>query len=155
MRKTLQVLAPAGGWPQLEAAVQNGADAVYLGLCQFNARARAENFSHDTLQDAVAFCHARGVRVFVTVNVLIFEQELPAIEEHLRRIAAAGADAIIVQDLAVVQIARRLAPNLPVHGSTQMSITSGVSLAGPSEVGADHVCKSTVRSLCVDTAAPS
>ena len=106
--------------------MQNGADAVYLGLAAFNARARAENFTAESLPDAVAFCHARGVRVFVTVNVLVFEAELEAIEAHIRCIAAAGADAVIVQDVGVVAIARRVAPNLPVHGSTQMTITSGV-----------------------------
>jgi U32 family peptidase len=119
-------LAPAGGWPQLYAAVENGADAVYLGLSAFNARARAENFSIDDLAEAVGFCHLRGVRVFVTLNVLVFQNELQEVEHLIRSIASSGADAVIVQDVGVTDIVRHVAPNLRVHGSTQMTVTSGV-----------------------------
>ena len=122
-----QVLAPAGGWPQLHAAVENGADAIYLGMSSFNARARAENFTQDDLAAACKHCHARGVRVFVTLNVLVFQEELEDVEALIRGVAEGGADAIIVQDVGVAEVARRVAPNLRVHGSTQMSVTSGVA----------------------------
>lgn len=98
---------------------------MYCGLTSFNARARAANFTPDELHDVVTYCHDRGVRVFVTLNVLIFEQELPDAERTIRAIATAGADAVIVQDVGLVELVRRVAPNLRIHGSTQMSITSG------------------------------
>lgn len=104
---------------------------MYCGLTSFNARARAANFTPEELFDVVTYCHDRGVRVFVTLNVLIFEQELPAAEETIRAIATAGADAVIVQDVGVVELVRRVAPNLRIHGSTQMSITSGACLLLP------------------------
>lgn len=106
--------------------MNNGADAVYLGLSAFNARARAENFCTDDLAKAVEFCHIRGVQVFVTLNVLIFQDELHEVEALIRSIASSGADAVIVQDVGVADIVRRVAPNLRMHGSTQMTVTSGV-----------------------------
>ena len=119
-----EVLAPVGGREQLEAAVRSGADAVYLGAKGFNARRNAENFDELGLPEAVAFCHGRGVRVYVTLNTLVTDPEIPALVEELRSIAAAGADAIIVQDLGVADMARKLCPGLPLHGSTQMAVHS-------------------------------
>ena len=121
----VQVLAPAGGWAQLHAAVQNGADAVYFGLTAFNARARAENFSVQELSDVVEYVHERGVKAFVTLNVLVFDDELSQFEDLVREIASAGVDSVIIQDVGVIALVRRIAPNLAIHGSTQMSITSG------------------------------
>ncbi|EFJ50364.1 hypothetical protein VOLCADRAFT_116887 [Volvox carteri f. nagariensis] len=137
--KKPEVLAPVGGWPQLHAAVENGADAVYFGLEDFNARARAANFSLDELPDVMSYLHARGVKGFVTFNVLVFDEELPAVEERIRAMAAAGVDAVIVQDWGVVELMRRVAPCLPVHGSTQMSVTSAEGAAWVSELGVERV----------------
>eukprot|EP00892_Ulva_mutabilis_P001378 jgi/Ulvmu1/11240/UM073_0012.1 len=143
-----QVLAPAGGHEQLRAAVENGADAVYCGLTQFNARARAANFTPEELPEVVSYCHDRGVRVFVTLNVLIFEQELADAERTIHTIAAAGADAVIVQDVGIVELVRRVAPNLRIHGSTQMSITSGEGAEFARELGCARVVLG--RELTVD-----
>ncbi|MDD4849348.1 MAG: U32 family peptidase [Gemmiger sp.] len=106
----------------LTAAVRSGADAVYLGLTGFNARQGAGNFTPDALGEAVAFCHARGVRVHVTLNTLVYAEELPALADSIRAVAEAGADAVIVDDLATAALIRKIAPGLALHGSTQMSI---------------------------------
>src|SRR5690349_1687669 len=121
-----EILAPAGDVPALDAALAAGADAVYFGLDEgFNARARAANFPLDGLPDTVAKVHRAGARAYVTMNTLVFEPELAVVEDLLRRIAAAGVDAIIVQDPAVALIARALCPALEVHASTQMTVSSG------------------------------
>ena len=121
-----EILAPAGDRDALAAALAAGADAVYFGLDDgFNARARAANFPSDGLAEVVAQVHRAGVRAYVTLNTLVFEPELPIVEELLRRIAAAGVDAIIVQDPAVALLARAVCPALEVHGSTQMTASSG------------------------------
>ena len=106
------------------AAVFSGADAVYLGFSGFNARTSANNFNADTLKDAVAFCHARGVAVHVALNTTVYGGELPALEQAIRAVAASGADAVICQDLAVATLIGKIAPQLPRHGSTQMSVHS-------------------------------
>ena len=108
----------------LRAAVFSGADAVYLGFSGFNARTSANNFNADTLKDAVAFCHARGVAVHVALNTTVYGGELPALEQAIRAVAASGADAVICQDLAVATLIGKIAPQLPRHGSTQMSVHS-------------------------------
>jgi putative protease len=118
-----ELLAPAGDWDALRAAVANGADAVYFGLPRFNARHRATNFSPDDLPRVIAFLHAHNVRGYVTFNTLIFADELPDAVECLRAIADAGADALIVQDLGLARLAKRMVPTLPVHASTQMTLT--------------------------------
>src|SRR5438105_15224766 len=97
-----ELLAPAGDWDALRAAAANGADAVYFGLSNFNARARAANFTTEELPEVLRFLHARNVRGFVTLNTLIFSDELPAVAEFVAAVAAAGADAVIVQDLGPV-----------------------------------------------------
>jgi putative protease len=117
-----EILAPAGDLSMLSAAVFSGADAVYLGLEGFNARRSAGNFTTETLRDAVAFCHARGVRVHVALNTLVFAQELDALAQNIRAAAECGADALIVDDLATAVLAKQIAPALALHGSTQMSI---------------------------------
>src|SRR6478672_7950699 len=106
-RTAPELLAPAGDWEAMRAAVANGADAVYFGLSQFNARARAANFTPDELPEVMRFLHARGVRGFVALNTLIFADELPAAVELVKRIADAGVDAVIVQDLGLVRLIRR------------------------------------------------
>ena len=120
----IEILAPVGNEEMLRAAVFSGADAVYLGFSGFNARTSADNFNADTLKDAVSFCHARGVAVHVALNTTVYGGELPALEQAIRAVAASGADAVICQDLAVATLIDKIAPQLPRHGSTQMSVHS-------------------------------
>ena len=118
----IEILAPVGSEEMLRAAVFSGADAVYLGFSGFNARTGAGNFDADSLQEAVRFCHARGVAVHVALNTTVYGTELPALEQAIRAVAASGADAVICQDLAVATLIGKIAPKLPRHGSTQMSV---------------------------------
>jgi len=125
VRTRPEILAPAGDRDALAAALAAGADAVYIGLDDgFNARARATNFASDSLAETVAWIHRAGARVYVALNTLVFEPELPIVEQLIRRVAASGADAIIVQDPAVALLARRICPALEVHASTQMTASS-------------------------------
>jgi len=120
-----EILAPAGDLPSLRAALAAGANAVYLGLDEgFNARARARNFSRENLPEVVAEVHRAGARLYVTMNTLVFEPELEHLADVLRVIAAAGVDALIVQDPAVALVARAVCPALELHASTQMTISS-------------------------------
>ncbi len=130
MKKNPEILAPAGSRQQLEAAAEAGADAVYLGLQGLNARQGARNFEPGELAETVAYCHARNIRVYVTLNTLVSDEELPEAEKAIEAAAVAGADALIVQDMAVFRLARTLYPKLPLHASTQMAIhnTWGVAL---------------------------
>lgn len=127
-----EILAPAGGWAQARAAVENGADAIYFGTQDFNARARAANFSMEELPELMAMLHERGVQGFVTFNTLVFDEEMSRAERVLRGIVEAGVDALIVQDLGVVRLIREISADVPIHGSTQMTITSaqGAELVG-------------------------
>ncbi len=127
--KATELLAPAGNWECARAAVANGADAIYFGLPRFNARIRADNFSEDDLPELMDYLHRHGVRGLVTFNVLIFTGELEAAREQLLRIHEAGVDAIIVQDLGLAKMARAIVPELNLHASTQMTITSPEALA--------------------------
>ncbi len=125
-----EIMSPAGYWPQLHAAIEAGADAVYFGLKHFSARAKA-GFSLDELPQVMRTLHARGVRGFITFNTLVFEHELPEAARTIAAIVAAGVDAMIVQDYGIVRLARQIAPDMELHASTQMSITNveGVELA--------------------------
>ena len=118
----IEILAPVGSEEMLRAAAFSGADAVYLGFSGFNARTGAGNFDADSLKEAVRFCHARGVAVHVALNTTVYGTELSALEQALRAVAASGADAVICQDLAVATLIGKIAPQLPRHGSTQMSV---------------------------------
>ena len=120
----IELLAPAGSMEALYAAVQNGANAVYLGCGTFNARQSAKNFTPQSLTEAIKYCHIRGVQVHLTVNTLVSDREAEECAELIRHAAASGVDAFIVQDLGVVQMCRRIAPKIPIHGSTQMTIHS-------------------------------
>ncbi len=135
----IEVLAPAGGEEQLIAAVRAGADAVYLGTGSFNARRNAANFDSDALKKAVAYCHGRGVRVHVTCNTLITDKELPKLYEEIKNIAASGADAVIVQDLAVAAMFREFCPDMPLHASTQMTIHNAEGAMMAKELGFERV----------------
>lgn len=118
-----ELMSPAGHWPQLHAAIEAGADAVYFGLNHFSARAKV-GFDLDELPHVMRTLHQRAVKGFVTFNTLVFDHELALAEQTLAEIAAAGADAVIVQDIGMAQFVQKHLPDLPVHGSTQMSITS-------------------------------
>ncbi|CAJ1954674.1 unnamed protein product [Cylindrotheca closterium] len=125
VQRAPEVMSPVGGWPQLQAAIGNGADSIYLGLSAFSARARAANFDPDEeLPEAVAICHDAGVKVYVALNTLIFDHELEEVEELIRACARAKVDALIVQDLGLAKLARAVAPNLELHASTQQTVTS-------------------------------
>ena len=128
-----ELLAPAGTWDALRAAVANGADAVYFGVEALNARMRAANFRREELPELMDWLHRRGVKGFLTVNVLVFPDEVEEAGRLVLAAAAAGVDALIVQDIGLARLARTLAPELAIHGSTQMSITSaaGVAQASP------------------------
>jgi len=126
---TYELLAPAGNWDCARAAVAAGADAIYFGLPRFNARLRADNFIDADLEELMEFLHRHGVRGLVTMNTLIFTRELEAAEAQIRKLAAAGVDALIVQDLGLAKLVRKLAPNVELHASTQMTITSPEGLA--------------------------
>jgi U32 family peptidase len=119
-----ELLSPAGDWECLRAAVANGANAVYFGLPKFNARMRAHNFTLEELPAVMDYLHERDVRGYITFNTLIFTDELAEAAAQLEAIAAAGADAIIVQDIGLVRLAQHLVPRLELHASTQMTITS-------------------------------
>ena len=134
-----ELLAPAGTWEALRAAVANGADAVYFGVEAFNARMRAANFRCSELPDLMAWLHQRGVKGFLTVNVLVFSEELTEAAALIQAAAAAGVDALIVQDIGLARLARDLAPQLAIHGSTQMSITSAAGVAQAAALGCERV----------------
>jgi len=124
-----EVMAPAGGWPQLKAAVVNGADAVFLGLSAFSARARAANFDAEQLPKAVEYCHDHNVKVYVALNTLVFDKELNEVEGLVRLCSSAKVDALIVQDLGVAKLAHQVDPSLHIHASTQQSVTSADGVA--------------------------
>ena len=143
-----EVLAPAGGWPQLKAAVANGADAVYFGLQEgFNARARASNFAIDEVKGLMEYLHDRDVKGYVVVNILVFDEELEKLRPLLAKLAEAGVDALIMQDVGAASIVRKMS-DLPVHGSTQMSITDANGAKFAEELGIDRVVVG--RELSID-----
>jgi putative protease len=142
-----EVLAPAGDRAAMEAAVKAGADAVYFGLQGFNARARATNFDDAQLGETMAFLHHHGVRGHVALNTLIFDSELGAAEAAIRACAAAGVDAVIIQDLGLLALARAVAPGLEIHASTQMTCTDAASVRLAGELGASRVILARELSL--------
>ena len=144
-----ELLAPAGDEESLRAAVAAGADAVYFGLRGgFNARARADNFAVADLPRIFDFLRARGVKGFVTFNTLVFDRELPVAEAALADIARAGADAILVQDLGIARLAHEVCPELPLHASTQMTVSSAEAAAIAKSLGVTRVV--LPRELSID-----
>jgi putative protease len=141
-----EVMSPAGYWPQLHAAVEAGADAVYFGLKHFTARAKV-GFTLDELPEVMRTLHRRGVKGYVTFNTLVFDHELETAVQSIAAIAAAGADAFIVQDVGIAQLVRRIAPSAEVHGSTQMSITSAEGIALARQFGVSRVVLARELSL--------
>ena len=134
-----ELLAPAGDWDCVKAAVENGADAIYFGLDKFNARMRAQNFTEADLPKLMEFLHRRGVRGYITLNTLVFENELADAEKYLRAMIAAGVDAVIVQDVGICRLIRELSPDFPIHASTQMTITSAAGIEFARELGCNLV----------------
>ncbi|HXB67819.1 MAG TPA: U32 family peptidase [Candidatus Acidoferrales bacterium] len=145
-RRKPEIMSPAGYWPQLRAAVEAGADAVYFGLKHFTARAKV-GFDLEELPEAMATLHRRGVKGYVTFNTLVFQHELDEAARALAAIAQAGADAIIVQDVGVVKMAKAIAPDLEIHGSTQMSITSAAGVRLAQQFGVSRVTLARELSL--------
>ncbi len=119
---SFEILAPVGAQEQLKAAVRSGANAVYLGVDNFNARRNADNFTIENLKDAVKYCRLRDVKFFVTLNTLIFDKEIEKLYETIKAIAKSGADAVIVQDFATVRAVKEICPDMPLHASTQMAV---------------------------------
>ena len=142
-----ELLSPAGDWECVRAAVENGADAVYFGLERFNARMRAKNFTQADLPAIMEFLHKRGVRGYVTFNVLVFTAELPDAEDYLRTIIAAGVDAAIVQDIGICRLIRKISPDFPIHGSTQMTVTGDAGVAFARDLGAELVVLARENSI--------
>lgn len=135
----LELLSPAGSPQAVTAAVQNGADAVYLGFGDFNARRNAKNFTQEEVAAAVTYCHVRGTRVFLTLNTLLTDRELPLAAQVGAQASDMGVDAVIVQDLGVARMLRQTVPDLPLHGSTQMSIHSLDGVKQCADLGLERV----------------
>ena len=144
-----ELLAPAGDWDCVRAAVENGADAVYFGLdCGFNARERAKNFAVGDLPELIEFVHRRGVKAYVTLNTLAFPSELAEVESLVRKTAEAGVDAVLVQDIGVARLVRAISPDLAIHASTQMTLTSVECIQVAEELGIERVV--LARELSID-----
>ena len=147
-RNRPELLAPAGDWDCLRAAVENGADAVYFGLeAGFNARVRATNFSADELPAIMDFLHRRGVRGYVTFNTLVFTSELESAQQLIVTMARAGVDAVLVQDLGLIRLIQALTPDLPIHASTQMTLTSAEGIRFVASLGVERVVLARELSL--------
>ena len=135
-----ELLAPAGDRDCIRAAIENGANAIYFGLdCGFNARARAKNFAVEELPEILRQLHGRGVKGYVTLNTLIFPSELPEVERHVIELAEAGVDAVLVQDLGLARLIRGICPQLAIHASTQMTLSSSECIAVAEELGIERV----------------
>ncbi len=143
-----ELLAPAGDFDSLKAAIQNGADAVYLGGKAFSARASAANFDREELMAAVDYCHLYGASVYVTVNTVILPEEMDAAEEYLAFLNEIGVDGVIVQDLGLARLARQAFPELPLHGSTQMTVHNQQDLEVLRRLGFSRVI--VARELTID-----
>ncbi|WP_241236225.1 DUF3656 domain-containing U32 family peptidase [Brevibacillus marinus] len=146
-RDEIELLAPAGNWDCLRAAVANGANAVYFGVEKFNARARAENFQLAELPEIMSFLHLYGVKGYLAFNILIFEDELDEARQLIEASIDAGVDALIVQDLGLVKLIREISPDLPIHGSTQMTITSPEAVEFTKPFGLERVVLGRENSL--------
>ena len=143
----IELLAPAGSFEALKAAVEAGADAVYLAGEKFGARAYAENFAGENLIQAVKFAHLRGVAVHVTVNTLIADEELDEFAEYLKFLRRANVDALLVQDLGAAALAKEIAPEIPLHASTQMSIHNSEGVKALAKLGFARVVLSRELTL--------
>ena len=143
----VELLAPAGSREALVAAVENGANAIYLAGNAFGARAYASNFDREALREAIHFAHLRNVAIHVTVNTIVADKEIEPLKDYLRFLDEAGADAVLVQDLGVAKIAHEVAPGLPLHASTQMSVSSLEGVRALAELGFTRVVLARELSL--------
>lgn len=137
--KKIEILAPAGSFDSVIAAVRSGADAVYLGEKAFSARSSAKNFDDEELKKATAYCHIHGVKVYVTINTIVFDDELEKLKKAIISAAEADVDALIVQNMGVARLAHRLVPDLALHASTQMSIHTASGVRALYEMGFKRV----------------
>lgn len=153
----MELLLPAGSPEGLRAAVMNGADAVYFGLKNFGARRTAKNFTVNEAREAIGFCHARGVKAYITTNTLLFDRELGEFFALAREISAMGADAVLVQDLGVLSMLRECLPDLPLHASTQMTILNAEGAKKAAQLGctravaARELSGDDLRKLCAES----
>jgi putative protease len=145
--KLPELLAPAGDWDCARAAVENGADAIYFGLDRFNARMRARNFTEADLPALMEFLHRRGVRGYVTFNTLVFTDELADAEDYLRSVISAGVDAAIVQDVGICRLIRKISTDFPIHGSTQLTVTSPAGVEFARSLGCELVVLARENSI--------
>ncbi len=157
MTDSMELLCPAGSPESVKAAVQSGADAIYLGSSVFNARRNAKNFSMEELSDTVKYCHRYGVKVHVTLNILLTDRELREAESYIKTLSDIGVDAVIVQDLGVAKLVREVSPDLPMHASTQMSVHSLDGVRAAAELGfsrvvlARELSETAIRDICKDS----
>ena len=142
-----EILAPVGAQEQLKAAVRSGANAVYLGVDNFNARRNADNFTTENLKEAVRYCRLRDVKVFVTLNTLIFDKEIDELYKTVKAIAKSGADAVIVQDFATVKAVKEICPDIPLHASTQMAVHNVAGAKHLEEMGFSRIVLARELSL--------
>ena len=138
-KKSIEILAPAGGFDSVIAAVRSGADAVYMGEKSFSARASAKNFDDEELKNAIAYCHIHGVKAYITLNTIVFDDELDRLCSAIAAAAEADADALIVQNMGVARLARQIAPKLALHASTQMSVHTASGVRALHELGFKRV----------------
>lgn len=155
-----EILAPLGGYESLAAALNSGADAVYAGMTRFSARKNAENFTDEQLREAITECHKRGVKFYVTLNTLVYDSELEQFAECVKTAAQYGVDGLIIQDLGAARLARNIAPELPIHASTQMTLNSVSGVLAAEELGYSRVVigrelsKSEIEKIRKNTSVP-
>ena len=142
-----EILAPAGGYDALVAAVRCGANAVYLGGKALNARRNASNFSYEELREAVAYCHARNVKVYLTLNTLVADSELETAYDAIECACNSHADALILQDIGLVSLVRQVCPDMPMHASTQMTVHDLAGVKEAQRLGFSRVVLSRELSL--------
>ncbi|MBR4452579.1 MAG: U32 family peptidase, partial [Clostridia bacterium] len=123
-----EILAPAGGSESIVSAVRCGADAVYFGGKSFNARRNASNFGYDEIERAIQYCHARAVKVYITLNTLVSDRELDEAKDEIIRVCRLGADGFIVQDTGIARLIKEICSGIPLHASTQMSVSSAYGI---------------------------
>ena len=156
---SMELLSPAGGAEQLRAAVQSGADAVYMGGCDFSARRGAKNFTPDEMKKMIDYCHAYGVKVHIAVNTLIKEKELDRLLEYAYSLNRMGADALIIQDIGAAEMIKKAVPQMPLHASTQMTVTSAEGVKYLENMGFERVVlarelsKKEIEYICRNTKA--
>lgn len=143
MKRKIEILSPAGSYESMKAAIAAGADAVYIGGSRFGARAYADNLTEEQLLEAIDYVHLHGRKIYLTVNTLLKEKELrESFYEYLRPYYERGLDAVIVQDIGVLQFVKEHFPDLPIHASTQMTITNALGARFFGRAGSRASCDS-------------